>query len=346
MAIREWAPNPTYDEGLACFNAGDYEGALDRLARAVAIQPERARIHSNQAYVLLAMDRVDEARRAAEHARAIGDAEDPYPLWILAQVLDRAGESEGAVALVDTALGRAGCTAKDRVNLLVTKAWCLVHLERERLAIAAARDAMRVDASRADVHSILARTLALANRWGEGLRHVERALAIAPDNEEATELQDRIRQGLAIAEDGVAKARAECAKAPKDFDAWLALGTFLVMSGALADAAVAFDHAHACNPDKHDRWPDEPHMLSPWEVDCRIALLEDPAASAAYEAARAAQPIGRSKPARAKKKGRAATAKSKSKSKAPAKPKSKAAAKSKPKPAAKSKAKPAAKRKR
>jgi tetratricopeptide (TPR) repeat protein len=278
-AMREWPSNAAYEQAMARSGAGEHAAALRLFAKALAAQPDRPRIHSNRARALVALERFDEARTAADRGRALADPDDPYPLQVVAQIMDRTGDSDGAVRVIDEALARTGCKDLDRVNLRVCRAWALVHGERYREAISDAREAARIDPERSDVQLILARALAAAYRWGEGMRIVQAVLATAPADEDALELRDTIARGLAIAEDMVATARAELSKRRKSTESWLNLGMALTMAGRLVEAAEAFDRAHEHNPEP-DPWPREPHMLSVWEADCRLALMMDGIAKA------------------------------------------------------------------
>ncbi len=268
--MREWPDNPAYVDAMARYSAGEYDAALVSISTALAAQPGRSRIHSNQAMILMALKRFEEAHTAADRGRQLSDADDHYPLWTIAKLRDGTGDSHGAVLAATQALEVAA--AADRVSVLVTRAWALMRLGRERQAIRDARDALQIDPGRIDARQILARSLAAADCWGEGMRIIEAVLADAPDDDEAVELRDTLARGLAIASDAVTTARRECKKHPKDHEAWLALGMALTMTGKLVEAAEAFDRAHENNPDPADRWPEEPYMLSTWEVDCRIAL--------------------------------------------------------------------------
>jgi tetratricopeptide (TPR) repeat protein len=274
---RQWEPNPEYDAAVARFNAGDVAGALPLLQAARAAQPDRARIHSNLAVALRRLERHEEARAAAERGRDLADADDPYPATVLAETLYHLDDNAGAVAAADAALGCPGGATADRVRALAARAWILVRLDRARAAVSDARAAVALDGEHAGAALALAVALATANRWGEAMRAVERAQALDPGDADVLARRATIAQGLEVAERAVAEARAEARAKPKDWERWLALGTCLTMAGHLEEAARAFDRAHDHNPDQDDHWPDEPHLLSPWEADCRLALLEQEA---------------------------------------------------------------------
>lgn len=313
--MRVWPSNPAYEQAVARSAEGAHEAALALLDDALAAQPDRPRIYSNKALMLLNLERFDEARAAADRGRTIADPDDPYPLQVVAKIMDRTGDSEGAVKLLDVALARAGCTDFDRHGLWMARAWALLHLGgRDREAVADARRAVEIAREPSEAKLLLARALASANRWGEGKQIVDALLAGPLDADahaDAIELRGTIARGMRIVGEMLGGARIEAKKRPKQMDSWLTLGMALTMAGQLHEAAEAFDRAHERNPEP-DGWPDEPHMLSVWEADCRLALISE-------HIAKGTVPSSGRRPKRAPKKTakRSPAAKTK-KSKAPA----------------------------
>jgi tetratricopeptide (TPR) repeat protein len=272
--MRKWTENTAYVQGVALYEEhGDPHGAVALLRKAIEVQPDRARIHSHLGCALLRAGMHDEARAAAMRGVALSEADDPVPASGLSDVLRQLGDYEGALTAADDAIARAG-ERDDRRDALVAKGWALLGLGRGRLAIGVAEDAIAGDPQHAGAHIVLAHALAIADRWGEAKRILERAAALAPGDEEVARTMATVQEGLEAVRRALALARTAVKEQPESFDAWVTLGVAQVMAGQLSNAADTFDRAHALNPDPDDRWPAEPHMLSPFEADCRIALIE------------------------------------------------------------------------
>ncbi len=271
---REWSPNPDYDRAIERFDAGDAHGSLDYFSRAIRQEPERARIHSNFAMALMKLERFDEALLAARRGVASAEPDDCYPLLVLADALHQTGEFHGVIASMDRVLALGVATNQERARALINKCWALIQLDQNRAAIHEARDAVLLAPDDSTSHLVLATALAGANRWGEALVAIHRALEVAPEDPELVERESLIREGLSRVEEALGDARADVERTPENWQHWLTLGTCLTMTGNLIEASRAFDRAHERNPDPADRWPEAPYMLSPWEADCRIALLE------------------------------------------------------------------------
>lgn len=258
--------NPDYDRGMALLHAQSLTEALEALDAALVVEPGRARIHANRALALAHLDRVHDARLSVVTAKAL-DPEDPYVLVCDAHIARCDCRWDDALASSRAALSKA---PPDKVRTWGRReeGWTLIELDRPREALEIADDLVETNPSDAESVSLQANALAACERWGEALRTMDGALALAPAD---TALQER-REVFARAVDDlqieVARAHGSTAMHPDDWEGWHALGVLLMKVGELAEAREAFDEARQVHPDEGFR--EGPELsLSLWEADCR-----------------------------------------------------------------------------
>jgi tetratricopeptide (TPR) repeat protein len=262
--------NPDYDRGLARLQARDPAGALDALDAALAVEPDRARIHANRALALAHLDRVDQALMAVEQAVALAP-DDAYVAVCSAHVARCAERWTDALSSARRALALKPPPLVQRWALR-EEGWSLIELDRPREALERADDLLEADPNDAETLSLKANALAECERWGEALRTMDGALNLHPDDAPMQERRQVFAEAVDVLAAEVARAHGSTSSAPADWQAWHALGVVLVKAGELQEAMDAFEEARALHPDP--TYQEGPEVaLSAWETDCRLALM-------------------------------------------------------------------------
>ena len=110
-------------------------------------------------------------------------------------------------------------------------------------------DALAADDRCADVHKSLGKiALYYDDDYYAALRHIERSVALNPDDVEALRSQSVICKILGRTEDAVQTARAATRKAPELAITWNGLGDALLTAGRNAEAIDALERAVALQP--------------------------------------------------------------------------------------------------
>ncbi|MEU5884262.1 tetratricopeptide repeat protein [Spirillospora sp. NPDC047279] len=183
-------PEAYFNRSQARFASGDLDGALADLDHTLEIDPGFTEAHPNRAGILVALDRLAEARAACEAGLAAAP-DDPYLLCALGQVEAAEGRDGPARAAFDRALER---------DSTVATAWaCRGGLAFERGdADAAVRDLSRAieltDETAAETPALLynrAVALRALGRDDEARADLERAGKLAPGDEEIQRALER-----------------------------------------------------------------------------------------------------------------------------------------------------------
>lgn len=264
--------NAAYLEAMQLMNDGDYDEAIARFGDALALEPKRARIHSNLALAACWAGDVEAARAAAQLGCELADHDDPYPALVASEVHHDADRYEEALAAAVDALATDDLSATHACEGQQHKGWALLALDRWREAVSAADAAIGYDAEATGAWSLKASALAEGNRWGEALVAIEQAVAIDPEDDELRQRLRLVKTGLNSVAETLPNVK-KGAKGSDDWEDWHELGTVLTMLGKMTEAAAAFDKARKLHPDPVFReagWS----ALSPWEADCRLALIE------------------------------------------------------------------------
>lgn len=162
--------------GLAAFQRGNVDDALERLQRAVAVEPARPRIYSDLGAALRVKGRLDEARTALERAVTAdpGHAQAWHNLGMThracgdfaraAESLERAVNLDSSLAVSHNALGTVRRVNGDLPG-----------------ALTAFRAAVQAKPDFAEALSNLGLALHEGGRSGEAEQVLKRALAVAPN---------------------------------------------------------------------------------------------------------------------------------------------------------------------
>lgn len=266
--MTDWPDNADYDRGMDLMQLQRWADAEPLLWAAADAQPDRPRIHANLARALEHQDRLDEALEAAEAGTRLGP-DDDYTWWALALIRLTRDEYEAGWQAAQEAIRRAR-TGSDRARAFETAARTSMLLGFERRGLAEAVEATHADPDDADTWHVRAIALAKRGRWGDGARILAEALARDPDNADYQGTRVTIELGIATLERLLPEVR-ERAVVEDDSDAWQALAELQFRLGARDEALAAFDTARARDPDAP---LDAAQMLSPWEADARLSLLE------------------------------------------------------------------------
>ncbi len=204
--------------GLAAFQSGDVDAALERLRRAIAVEPGRPRIYSDLGAALRLKGQLEEAREALERAvsadpghtqawhnlgmthRARGD------LARAAECLERAVSLDPALAVSHNALGTIRQASGDLQG-----------------ALGAFRAATQANPQFAEALSNLGLALHETGRSGEAEQMLKRALSVAPNLAGAHFNLATIYQGEGAFDDARDELRRTVALEPKHGEARSAL---------------------------------------------------------------------------------------------------------------------------
>lgn len=107
---------PLFLLGVIAEAHGNFGGAADLFAEAVRLDPALAHAHARLGRCLIALNRQDEARAAADRAAAL-DPQDALTLDTIGVVYSRAGRHDRALPLFERAVGLSPANAGYRQNL-------------------------------------------------------------------------------------------------------------------------------------------------------------------------------------------------------------------------------------
>ena len=158
---------------------------------------------------------------------------------LLAELLEKRGDSEGALA----ELGRAVDVAPDDVVVLCQRALLLTTKGRYDQAEADLRSAVRVDATSADVQLQLGVLFCKRARWREAIEPLRAAVASDPDRVPAHYYLGEAYNSIDDLPAALSAYRAAAALDPKHQRALKAIGVVLDRLRRPDEAAVAYQRA-------------------------------------------------------------------------------------------------------
>ncbi len=177
--VAEWPRSATYNFlGIAWEDRGDSAQALRWFERALEIAPENAAARFNAGMALLRLEREVEAREHLEQAARFEPAFAAGSFVVLAEFHAGHGDLRGALTLLVRAreIDPSDATSANSLGVVLRR------LGRAAEAVAAYRDAARLDPRMVEAHNNLAWLLATNERVRDGraaLEHAERAHALA-----------------------------------------------------------------------------------------------------------------------------------------------------------------------
>lgn len=261
-----WATNPDYDRACALFEQGDYARAEPLFRAAGGHQPRRPRVAANHALCLLNLDRAAHALPLVERALAL-DPTDPT-LWRAASRVHLAlGRAEEAQAAAERGLQQPGA-AEWHEDLCFSLGEAAITRGLPRQGLDAARRMLGADPRGALGWFLAAVALVKLQRVGEARRAAALATALEPDDAVYRELVDDIDLAMVGLTAELPRARALATEGGTDGP--VVLGDLLVRLGRLDEALAVYERAH----EERETPPDAAHMLSRFEADCRLALLD------------------------------------------------------------------------
>jgi len=233
-----------YEQGAACFAAGDHDGALRLFREAIAADPAGAPAHNALGVVLTIGG--DLAGAAAELTCATAlDPRNAEARYNLGNVQKQQGDLAAAAASYREALAEAPDLLPAHVNLGVV----LSEMGEHTAALEEYRAALAMNPTSPEM---LKQVGELCVRTGDGagaMEAFERALAADPGDAPLIRRVAGMKIAAGNTGDAVALLRRSVEARPDDADAWGELGTALVRQGDQDGALVALEHALRIKPD-------------------------------------------------------------------------------------------------
>ncbi len=209
-------PDALHFLGVLAGQIGQGEVGLPLIARAIALRPDAADIHSNRASVLRGLERHGEA--AESYRRTLALRPDFAEAWTdFATVLRSLGDGDGAIATLERANRTAPDLAMARDRLVL-----LLH-ERGRLLIESGRGLV-------------------------ALPFLSRAFELSPQDADLAFLLGNALYAAGLREDSLSAYRHAVALVPDFLSAVLNLGVALGKTDRLEDAAVTLSHGTRIDP--------------------------------------------------------------------------------------------------
>jgi tetratricopeptide (TPR) repeat protein len=238
-----------YVAALEAHDAGDLDRAETLLREVMEAEPDRARVKSNLARVLVDGRRFPEAIRLAKRGVALAP-DDLYVHALLVEVLSSAGREDEAIEAASHVPspkdGEEGMAA--RVKIAVASA--RLARDDDAGALSDALVAVRYAPESADAHLVLARALAIANRLGDAVKAIARAREIAPGADAIAEIASVIDEAIANAEGMLAEAE----DAPRAIEDWITIAALRLALGRTDAGIDALDRAVALDRENPEVW--------------------------------------------------------------------------------------------
>jgi len=273
-------PMALHHLGVLKYQAGDLPGALQLMQQTLRLNPQNSRAEANQANILLALGRPDEALAACDRALAI----DPQnaPAWnIKGCLLASADQHESAIEC----WSRAVEIEPDMAEAWVNRGLALRTLEQYDRAIESLESAAQLDPQNANVWVNYGLSLRANGRntealacfekavtlnpqdamaWGNrgeiehelgqdnlALTSMEQALRLVPQNASAWAYRGAIEHNLGRYDLALASQKHALQLDPQNADAWAYQGYTLYSKGLVEDALANFDKAVALGSSDH-----------------------------------------------------------------------------------------------
>jgi tetratricopeptide (TPR) repeat protein len=272
VAFQSASPQELYREGLAAYNEGDYERAVEQLRLAAALSPDI-----------------------------------PDYRFSLGLAYLKAGQAKKAASELEAVRGMIGLRLQTRVKeplVLLHIASAYIQLDKldsakKRLEMALERDSELVEA-----HYSLGLIAQREGRHADAVRHFELLLEHNPDHPDANLAMANWLREEGREEEALERLRRASQGSPYDFSIQMIFGTVAFEMGVLEDAEEAFRRASELRPESRDaRFNLATVMLAKRQYPDAIQLLEhlaqgdSPHDGAAYNLAQAYRGAGRTEDA-------------------------------------------------
>jgi tetratricopeptide (TPR) repeat protein len=207
---------PQYDLAVALYNAGDLSGAVIQSKKAIQINPDDAKAHTNMGNAFLKQDNIDEALQCFHRALALNP------------------NYADAHNNLGNALLKQGNTDD---------------------ALQSFRRALALDPDLADAHNNIGNVFFKQGKTGEALQYFQRALSLNPDQAEAhNNLANALMQKGDI-RGAIDHFQAILKKYPDHVEANINLGAALARTGQIDEALIHYQTAldtDPNNPEAHN----------------------------------------------------------------------------------------------
>lgn len=243
-----------YDDAIAHHNAGRLREAIRSYRAAVLEEPERARVFTNFARALSAIDAPTErteAKKQARHAVTLAPT-DAYVIGTAADLFVAEERYADAIALCERFITTAGTPA--RVDLVFTPyAQSLLASDRDDDALDAAEKACAGEPHNPDAYVVYAQALGIHYRIDEARDALEHAERLAKGHETIASVRETI-EALAVEMGSSVDRVYDEALADDDCQSWCVLGGVLQRLDRSQEALGAFAEAIARDPESADAW--------------------------------------------------------------------------------------------
>jgi tetratricopeptide (TPR) repeat protein len=244
-----------YDDAIAHHNAGRLREAIRSYRAAVLEEPERARVFTNFARALSAVDATKEraeANKQAQHAVSLAPT-DAYVVGTAADLFVAEERYADAIALCERFISAAAGTPA-RVDLVFTPyAQSLLATDRDDDALAAAEKACAGEPHNPDAYVVYAQALGVHYRIDEARDALDHAERFAKGHDTIASVRATI-EALAVEMVSSVDRVYDAALASDDCDSWCVLGGVLQRLDRSQEALGAFAEAIARDPESPDAW--------------------------------------------------------------------------------------------
>lgn len=230
--------------GMAQFQLGDLEGAVDSLQKSVQIRGDQPEALSFLGSALLRLNRPEEALAAFDASLAVR----PDFIEVLVNrgdVLRRLKRLNEALASCDHALSRS----PDLFEALNNRGLVLQDLGRHHEALETFERALVLRPDVPALHSNLANSLRQLEQLHDALTSIDRAIALNPDAPEPHHNRGTVLQALGRWDEARASYEHAIALQPDYAEAWYGHGCALMSLVQPAQAAESFRRALSTQPD-------------------------------------------------------------------------------------------------
>jgi len=180
------------EEGEDCYEEGDFEAALDRFDRAVAMSPQNADAHNSRGNALMMLGRYEEAIASFEKALGLEPGFVKAALNRAELFVDHLGRPEEGQAVCDRLLKRP-LELIDAADAYFIKSKAALTLGDLRAALDMADKALGLASDRPEFIALRGGILFEQGNYRKALADLDKALRLAPDDPDS-----HYRRGLTL----------------------------------------------------------------------------------------------------------------------------------------------------
>ena len=242
-------PMALHHLGVLKYQAGDLPGALQLMQQTLRLNPQNSRAEANQANILLALGRPDEALAACDRALAI----DPQnaPAWnIKGCLLASTDQHEPAIEC----WSRAVEIEPDMAEAWVNRGLALRTLEQYDRAIESLESATQLDPQNANVWVNYGLSLRANGRNTEALACFEKAVTLNPQDAMAWVIRGQIEDTLGQCDQALISLKRALQLDPQNANIWAYRGEIEHNLGRYDLALASHKCALQLDPQNANAW--------------------------------------------------------------------------------------------